>query len=803
MAQRIVSDPGFALGTAQLASLLDSSREIIAVLSADGTLQFANSTFQVILGYRPDELVGRSLHALTHSADVEPLRTHLKQVAAQNGTPLACRCRFRSRDGTWRWFEITCRSRLTDPAIEGILLHGLDVTNLHRMESERQVISDIVHALNQTANLDQLLHRIHVALKRILSAENCFVALHDPQRDVFEFPFFADEYDDAPPPQKVGRSCTAYVFRTGKANLIPQSDFDRLAALGEVELVGSASPSWLGVPLKTPTATIGVLVVQHYQNELAYDQRDLEFLDSVGGHIALAIERRRAEEELRKSESMLSLLFENNPLPTWLYDVETLRFIRANQAAVDQYGFSQDEFERMNILEIRPAAEREKVAAHMLQLKAGSEEHAFWLHQGKDGKTFEVEIISHELVYAGRRVRLVVAQDISERRHLELQLRQAQKMEAVGRLAGGVAHDFNNLLMVIKGHTELLLGALAPGDSIARKIEQIDRSADRATTLTRQLLAFSRLQVLQPQIINLNSVVEEMGKLLPRLIGEDIELILRPDQTLGTIRADASQMEQVIMNLAVNSRDAMPTGGKLLIGTRNCELDHSYTASHPLMKPGSYVLLDVTDTGTGMDEETQAHIFEPFFTTKEKGKGTGLGLATVYGIVKQSGGFVWVYSELGKGTSFKIYLPRVNEAEVHIGAPKPVAELPAGTETVLLTEDEQDVREIAREFLESGGYKVIEAKNGEEAIAIAAEHRGKIDLLVTDMVMPGMTGQELAVQLQREHAGMSVVFMSGYSEHAATEMANADPSVRLMTKPFSRGAILRTVREILQARKKS
>jgi PAS domain S-box-containing protein len=803
MAQRIVSDPGIALGTAQLASLLDSSREIVAVLSADGILQFANSTFQSSLIYRPDELVGRSLYALVHSADVGPVRTHLKQVAGQSGAPLTCRCRFRSRDGSWRWFEITCRSRLTDPGIEGILLHGLDVTDLYRMESERHVISDIVHALNQTANLDQLLNRIHVALKRILSAENCFVTLYNPQENVFEFPFFADEYDTAPPPQKVDRSCTAYVFRTGKANLIPQSDFDRLAALGEVELVGSPSPAWLGVPLKTPTATIGVLVVQHYQNENAYDQRDLEFLDSVGGHIALAIERRRAEEELRKSESMLSLLFEHNPLPTWLYDVETLRIIRVNQAAVGQYGYSQEELERMTILEIRPGSERAKVETYLLQMKADAEEHGFWLHQGKDGKTFEVELISHELVYAGKRVRLVVAQDISERRHLELQLRQSQKMEAVGRLAGGVAHDFNNLLMVIKGHTELLLGALAPGDSVARKIEQIDRSADRATTLTRQLLAFSRLQVLQPQIINLNSVVDEMGKLLPRLIGEDIELVLRPDQKLGTIRADASQMEQVIMNLAVNSRDAMPTGGKLLIGTRNCDLDQSYTASHPLMKPGAYVLLDVTDTGTGMDEETQAHIFEPFFTTKEKGKGTGLGLATVYGIVKQSGGFIWVYSELGKGTSFKIYLPRVNEAEVHVGTPKPSVQIPAGTETVLLTEDEQDVREIAREFLESGGYKVIEAKNGKEAIDIAAEHRDKIDLLVTDMVMPGMTGQELAVQIQREHPGVSVVFMSGYSEHAATEMANADPSVRLMTKPFSRGAMLRTVREILQTRKKS
>jgi nitrogen-specific signal transduction histidine kinase/ActR/RegA family two-component response regulator len=393
---------------------------------------------------------------------------------------------------------------------------------------------------------------------------------------------------------------------------------------------------------------------------------------------------------------------------------------------------------------------------------------------------------------------LVVGQDISERRQLEGQLRQAQKMEAVGRLAGGVAHDFNNLLMVIKGHTELLLGALEPAQPMMRKIEQIDRSADRATALTRQLLAFSRMQVLQPQVINLNAIIDEMGKLLPRLIGEDIELLIRTDEDLGTVRADASQMEQVIMNLAVNARDAMPNGGKLVIETANAELDHSYMASHPLMKVGPYIQLVVTDSGTGMDAETQAHIFEPFFTTKEKGKGTGLGLATVYGIVKQSGGFIWVYSELGKGTSFKIYLPRLDQVEDQVGAPHNPGEVPMGTETVLLTEDEQDVREIAREFLESGGYSVIEAKDGVEAIQLAARHRGKIQLLVTDMVMPGMTGQELAVKLQSEHPGLCVVFMSGYSEHAATEMANADPSVRLLTKPFSRAAILRTVRESLR-----
>ena len=798
MAQRSVTVPGLAFGAQQFATLLDSAHELIAILAADGTIQFANNAFQTTLGYSPQGLHGQHVAQLVHALDVGTIRVQLIELCANSHPTRSARCRFLCHDGSWRWIQFTCTNKLSEPGLEGILFHGADVTDLHRMESERQVNSEIVHALNETAHLDQLLTRIHHALKRILPADNCFVALHDPSDDTFSFPFFADEYDMVPPPQKVGRSCTAYVFRTGRARLIPQSEFDRLAASGDVELVGSPSPSWLGVPLKTPTATIGVLVVQHYQNDAAYDVRDLEFLESVGGHIALAIERRQAEEELRRNESTLRLLFEHNPLPTWLYEIDSLRFLRVNQAATELYGYSQREFVDMTILDVYPESQRAKARDYIRKMHTEMEEHEFWQHQSKDGQTFEVECISHELSYAGRQVRLVVAQDISERRLLESQLRQAQKMEAVGRLAGGVAHDFNNLLMVIKGHTELLLNVLQPSDQITRKIEQIDRSADRAAALTRQLLAFSRMQVLQPQLINMNTIVEEMGRLLPRLIGEDIELVIRTDENLGTIRADASQIEQVLMNLAVNARDAMANGGKLVIETLNCDLDHAFTASHPLMKPGHYVMLVVTDSGTGMDSETQAHIFEPFFTTKEKGKGTGLGLAMVYGIVKQSGGFIWVYSELGKGTSFKIYLPRVNQAADPVGTSNPSADVPMGTETVLLAEDEQDVREIAREFLESGGYRVIQAEDGREAIELASRNSGKIHLLVTDIVMPRMTGQELAVRLQSENPALRVIFMSGYSERAATEMANADPSVRLLSKPFSRSAILRAVRESLQ-----
>jgi nitrogen-specific signal transduction histidine kinase/ActR/RegA family two-component response regulator len=408
-----------------------------------------------------------------------------------------------------------------------------------------------------------------------------------------------------------------------------------------------------------------------------------------------------------------------------------------------------------------------------------------------------VEVISHKLDYGGRSVRLAVVQDVSERQNLERQLRQAQKMEAIGRLAGGVAHDFNNLLMVIKGHTELLLNALDPADSVARKISQIDRSADRATALTRQLLAFSRMQVLQPRALNLNSIVDEMGKLIPRLIGEDIELIFRTASDLGTIKADGSQMEQIIMNLAVNSRDAMPNGGRFTIETSNVELDSYYSAAHPVVKPGRYVLLAVSDTGTGMDSETQAHIFEPFFTTKEQGKGTGLGLATVYGVVKQSGGFIWVYSELGKGTTFKIYLPRVDEAVAAAVPLQSAAQVLRGTETVLLAEDEQDVRDVAREFLESAGYSVIEAPSGAEALKIAAGHSGQIQLLITDMIMPGMTGQDLAQKMRGVRESIGVIYMSGYSELAAGEATKGDKAAVVLTKPFSRTALLRTVREVL------
>ena len=392
------------------------------------------------------------------------------------------------------------------------------------------------------------------------------------------------------------------------------------------------------------------------------------------------------------------------------------------------------------------------------------------------------------------------AEDVTERRALEQQLRQSQKMEAVGRLAGGIAHDFNNLLMVISGYSEFLLDRLGPDPTLRGPAQEIAAAAQRASSLTRQLLAFSRKQMLAPKVLDLNGVVTENLKMLTRVIGEDIDLIMVPAASLGAVRADAGQIDQVIMNLAVNARDAMPSGGKLTIETSNVSLDEEYARFHAPLRAGDYVLLSISDTGLGMDTETQSHIFEPFFTTKGP-KGTGLGLSTVYGIIKQSGGYVWVFSEPGKGTTFKIYLPRVAErAEpARVVAANEAAFTAPGTETILLAEDEANLRYLARQFLEKQGYTVIEAADGTRAMQIALAHQGAIHLLLTDVIMPGMNGRELAQRISEIRPQTKILYMSGYTENVIGHNGTLDAGVRLLQKPFTLRELKNKVREVLDS----
>ena len=431
------------------------------------------------------------------------------------------------------------------------------------------------------------------------------------------------------------------------------------------------------------------------------------------------------------------------------------------------------------------------------------QESGQWRHRKKDGTIIHVEISSHALPFGSGNTRLVLVSDVTERKKLEEQLRQAQKMEAIGRLAGGVAHDFNNLLTIISGYGQLVRERLGSDDPASGFMTEVLKASERAAALTRQLLAFSRQQVLTPSLVDFNGLVGNTEKMLRRLIGEDIELVTILKPGLGQVKADPGQIEQVIMNLALNSRDAMPKGGRLTIETANVNLDDGYVRDHPEVQPGPYVLLAVSDTGIGMDAETQKRIFEPFFTTKEKGKGTGLGLAMVYGIVRQSGGHIWVYSELNVGTVFKLYFPRSQETHAASHTPVQQPRSVRGSETILLVEDEESLRKLVKSILQRKGYAVLAPEDVMEALDIAQKHAGPIHLLLTDVIMPKMSGRDLAEQVVSFHKETRVVYMSGYTDDAIVQHGVLDSGVSFVQKPFSPDAIARKVREVLDASKAS
>jgi PAS domain S-box-containing protein len=511
---------------------------------------------------------------------------------------------------------------------------------------------------------------------------------------------------------------------------------------------------------------------------------------------------RAAQENLRRSEANFRSLVTNAPYGICSCD-STGKILDANPAFLELLGLSSpSDVIGQHIFSLYSDSEQWFALADYLRSSATFNGlTAEW--KRKTGNT-SVRV-SGRAVSNGRKdgvVFEIFAEDVTERRALEQQLRQSQKMEAVGRLAGGIAHDFNNLLMVISGYSEFLLERLGGEPHLRGPAQEIASASERASSLTRQLLAFSRKQMLAPRIINLNDIATENLKMLTRMIGEDIDLVMTPGKSLWSVRADAGQIEQVIMNLAVNARDAMPSGGKLTIETANITLDEEYARVHAPLHPGDYVMASISDTGAGMDSETQSHIFEPFFTTKGT-KGTGLGLSTVYGIVKQSGGYIWVYSELGRGTTFKIYLPRVpsiEEPAVHaVTAPVRFQKVEPGTETILLVEDEANLRYLARQYLEKQGYRVIEAADGAVAMQIAVAHEGIIHLLLTDVIMPGMNGRELAQRISEIRPNVKVLYMSGYTENVIGQDGTLDAGVRLLQKPFNLRDLKSKVREVLDA----
>jgi two-component system cell cycle sensor histidine kinase/response regulator CckA len=511
--------------------------------------------------------------------------------------------------------------------------------------------------------------------------------------------------------------------------------------------------------------------------------------------------RKQASEALRLSEVSFRSVIENAPYGIYRAQASG-KLLLANPALQKMLGYeSQAELLQLNLaadVYLDPL-ENERVNEIFTNQKEFTEVQVDW--KRKDGKPIKARCTGWFVkpVGGGAAYFEVFAEDVTEKWLLERQLRMAQKMEAVGRLSGGIAHDFNNLLGVIIGYSQVLKRTLPPGTAFLEHAEEIEKAGQRAAALTRQLLAFSRQQVLALAVLNLNSLISEMQKMLPRLIGEDIEIVMALDPAIGRVKADQGQLEQVIMNLAVNARDAMPDGVKVVITTTNVSLDEAWTRLHPGSKVGDYVMLAVADTGTGIDSETLAHIFEPFFTTKERGKGTGLGLATVYGVVKQSGGYVSVESAPGKGASFQIYLPRIEEP-VSVAEPvAPIVEAFRGAETILLVEDADALRKLTHMLLEQHGYRVLVAANGAAALQLVEEKPESINLLLTDVIMPGLNGRALAGRLQLRQPGLKVLYMSGYTDDAIADHGVLAAGIQLLHKPFSEENLIHKVREVLDA----
>jgi two-component system, cell cycle sensor histidine kinase and response regulator CckA len=505
---------------------------------------------------------------------------------------------------------------------------------------------------------------------------------------------------------------------------------------------------------------------------------------------------KKAEEEVRRSEADFRSLMQDAPYGIYRVTEEG-RLLHVNPALVRMLGYtSEADLLQRNVTEIYRDP---RVRARLIHNEDFRGAEAEW--KRKDGQTITVHLTARAVSKNGSVAYFeVFAEDITERRSLERQLLQSQKMDAIGRLAGGIAHDFNNLLGVILGHSEIMEEQMGHDRKMRKSAEAIRSAAERAAALTMQLLAFSRKQIVEPKVIDLNAALKEMQKLVRRVVDEDIEVVLKLDRALGHVRIDPGQFDQIIMNLVVNARDAMPDGGKLILQTANFELDEMYVKQHLGAKPGSYVMFSVSDTGTGMDEATLSHIFEPFFTTKETGKGTGLGLSTVYGIVKQANGYLMAYSEPGHGTIMKIFLPRAHKDSL-VDEPVAAAKaIPRGTETILLVEDETALRELTRSILEDSGYKVLEARNSEEATEMARDTQSKIDLLLTDVVMPGVSGNELAKRLSAVRSDLKVLYMSGYTDDVVAHKGVLAEGTVLIQKPFTKKGLLSKVRQSLDER---
>jgi two-component system, cell cycle sensor histidine kinase and response regulator CckA len=787
----------FTVEQAYFEQIIENAPEAISIIDEEVRILRTNAEFTRLFGFRAEEVAGKRLDHLIVPPDRYAETAWIAETI-KTQSKISLETRRQRKDGSLVEVLLSTSPVLINGKRVGAYASYRDITEQKRAEELNAALYAIAARSQSAEDLQQFFAAIHNIVGQLMNARNFYIALYDPQSQLLSFPYFVDEEDPTPAPKPLGRGLTEYVLRSGEPILATPAVFEELVQRGEVELIGAASLDWLGVPLKSGTNCIGVLVLQSYSENTRFSERDREILKFVSQQLAAAIEHKRYEEALRRSEARSRSLILSAAFGICRCTLRG-RFLDVNPALINMLGHSSVEdllkLDARHEVFVNPR-ELDRLAEDYRRTGSLNGVEVQW--KRKDGRIIIVRLSGCAAISTDEpeEVLELIAEDITDRRQLEEQLRQAQKMDAVGRLAGGVAHDFNNLLMVINGYTEVLLEQLEKDSDMHSKVQSIQQAADRAATLTRQLLAFSRKQLLELKVVDVNTVVGDMERLLRPLIGENIELVTRLSTQTGRTRADAGQLEQVIMNLVVNAKDSMPEGGKLTLQTADVAVGQNYS-HHRFIQPGRYAVISVADTGHGMDKETQSRIFEPFFTTKEKGKGTGLGLSTVYGIVKQSGGYVFAQSEVGAGTIFYVYLPRVEESAEELSPAKAQQNEAGGCETVLLVEDEESVRELVRLTLASRGYKVIEAENGECGLRLAEDCQERIDILITDVVMPGIGGRELAKRLLSLRPGISVLYLSGYTEDAVATQGALGPGTAFLQKPFTLQNLAKKVRDVL------
>jgi two-component system, cell cycle sensor histidine kinase and response regulator CckA len=749
-------------------ALVENSSDAITLLDAQGTIIYTSQSTRGLLGYAPEELVETNLFDYLHPEDEAGARQAFQLLLHAPGIPFRLEYRSRHKDDEWRCLEAIGVNRLQESAVGAVVINQRDVTERRRAEAERKASADklrkLSSAVEQSADVVVMTDRNGV----IEYVNPAFESLTGYTRE-----------------ETVGR--TPRILKSGRQNAeFYQRMWGTLLA-GNVFRGIMVNRKKNGEPYWTEKTITPVLDEHGKVRHFISNDRDIT-------------ERRTAEESLRSSEQRYRLLFERNLAGVYRASAEG-KFTEANDSLARMLGY-----ESGRELLGRDTAEfldnPLEPEALMRELKTHGQVVSYEMRaRRKDGS--EGWALLNSTLLRDQQGNVVGREgtvlDITERRALQQQLLHSQKMDAVGQLAGGVAHDFNNLLMVISSYAELLSDSICGTNAKAQhQAQEILKAARRAAGLTKQLLAFSRKQVLSPRMLDLNTVLADIGRMLPRLIGENIQVEIRPGASLWNVKADPVQVEQVIMNLAVNARDAMPRGGHLVLETSNAYLDEEYARRHVGVVPGEHVMLTVSDTGCGIPADILPHIFEPFFTTKEQGKGTGLGLPTVYGIVRQSGGSIWVYSEVDRGTVFKVYLPRAQAAADKYRDERPAAPPARGSETVLMVEDEEAVRESTCEYLTSRGYTVLQGKNGADALQVLEHFAGKIHLLITDVIMPGMSGAELGKRVRELRPNTRVIYISGYTESTVVQHG-VEAAAGFLQKPFTLTALAGKVREVLDA----